>query len=281
MEIIDSHVHFGELSDILPYYGDVPPPIQMDRDIEMRVRAMDAFDVAWAIVQPSHGYLRPDGIKDTMRVNDEIAEYRRRCPDRFPIALGTVEPLHGERTMGELERMKYELKLDGVSWHHRMSGCMIDSKWMWPIMRKMRELDMVAAVHTMPESHFEAAWQLQRLAKAFPDVGFLALDAFYAYQRGMQVLSTASQTPNIVWDLGGPVSFMPTALWVQENGSKTACFSGAASYLSPSDTTPDKPRLLKELDKSSLSAEAKQDILSGNIRRLFKLPSEGAVAKRF
>jgi predicted TIM-barrel fold metal-dependent hydrolase len=276
MEIIDAHVHIGDLYHLMSDYsngeGTQPPPLDMEADIASRLRAMDAFGVSWAIVQPSHGYLRPDGIRDTMRINDEVAEYRRRCPTRFPVALGTVEPLHGERSFAELERMKYELKLDGVSWHHRMSGAMIDSPWMWRILRRMRELELVPVIHTIAESNFEAAWQLQRIAKAMPDMGFLAMDAFYGYARGQQVFCTAAETPNIIWDIGGPVSFMPVAEWVKQNGSKTICFSGAASYPIPAGVTPDKPRLLREIEQSSLSEDQKADILSRNLRRLFKLP---------
>lgn len=39
---------------------------------------MDAAGISWAALQPCHGYLRPDGIKDTMRVNDRMATYRRQ-----------------------------------------------------------------------------------------------------------------------------------------------------------------------------------------------------------
>jgi predicted TIM-barrel fold metal-dependent hydrolase len=276
MEIIDAHVHIGDLYHLMSDYSNgeasAPPPLDPDADIASRLRAMDAFGVSWAIVQPSHGYLRADGIRDTMRINDEVADYRRRCPERFPIALGTVEPLHGERSLKELERIKHELKLNGVSWHHRMSGVMIDSPWMWRILRKMRELELVPVIHTMAESNFEAAWQLQRIAKAMPDTGFLAMDAFYGYARGQQVFNTASETPNIVWDIGGPVNWLSLTQWVKHNGSKTICFSGAASYPIPPGVTPSKPRLLEEIEQADISDEQRADILSRNLRRLFKLP---------
>jgi predicted TIM-barrel fold metal-dependent hydrolase len=275
VEIIDAHVHIGDLHYVMSDYTNgkaEPPPFDMDADIASRLRAMDAFGVAWAIVQPSHGYLCAEGIRDTMRINDEVAEYRRRCPSRFPLALGTVEPLHGAKSLTELERMKFELNLNGVSWHHRMSGVMIDSPWMWRILAKMRELELVPVIHTMAESNFEAAWQLQRIAKAMPDMGFLAMDAFYGYARGEQVFISAHETPNIVWDIGGPASFMPVSKWVAKNGSRTLCFSGAASYPIEPGTTPDKPRLLSEIEQTSLAEEDRANILSQNVRRLFKLP---------
>lgn len=275
MEIVDAHVHVGDLSDAMSDYSQPVRPFDIDRDIENRVRILDHFGIAWAVIQPSHAYLRPEGIKDTMRVNDRIADYRRRDPIHFPMALGTVEPLHGERSLEELDRIKQELKLDGVSWHHRFQGCTIDSKWMRPILRRMADLDLVPVVHTNAESHFEPAWQLQRLAREFESTTFLAMDAFYGHERGNQVFGSARLTPNIIWDIGGPISWVSADMWVREHGSETICFSGAASY--PGRGIPRKPRLLEELERSSLPDTDKANIYGRNVRRLFDLPLTGAV----
>lgn len=281
MEIADGHVHIGDLNNAIPYFGansagHGTTPWDMEEDLVSRVRAMDAVGVAWAMVQPSHGYLRPDGIKDTMRVNDTVAAFRNRDPQRFPAACGTVEPLHGERSLAELDRIKHELRLDGVSWHHRFSGCTIDSKWMWPILERMRELKLTPVVHTNAESHFEAAWQLQRIARDFPDMEFLAQDAFYAYERGNHILGSAKLSPNIVWDIGGMVSYVTADQWVVLNGSRTISFSGVASYPLAPGATPSRPKLLLDLEKSAMPAADKQNVLSKNLRRLFRMPPEGA-----
>src|SRR5262245_3256010 len=109
MEIVDGHVHIQGISDPLSYFGPQPPaadtPWDIQKESDLRVRAMDAIGVAWAVIQPTHGYLRPDGIKDTMRINDGVARFRDTNPKRFPLACGTVEPMHGTRTLAELERM--------------------------------------------------------------------------------------------------------------------------------------------------------------------------------
>ena len=71
-----------------------------------------------------------------MRCNDTVAAYRKRDPKRFPVACGIVEPLHGARSIGELERMKHDLGLNGVVWHSRFQGVAVDHALMRPLLKK-------------------------------------------------------------------------------------------------------------------------------------------------
>ena len=269
MEIVDAHQHVGSLSDALPASGeaigqDLPP----EADAAQRIRLMDAAGVSWAVLQPSHGYLRPDGIKDTMRVNDRMAVYRSIAPDRFRAILGTVEPLHGERSIPEIERCKTRLGLDGLSWHHRFSGCFIDSKWMWPILERMAELQLVPLIHVNVDSSIESHWRLQRVAKAFPQLTFLAMDGLWTYERARHVLETASSTPNVIWDIGGPANYISIEEWVGKNGEDSICFSADLAYAGHAVA---KPRLLDQIERAAVPASVKARILGGNLRRLFRL----------
>ena len=110
MEIFDIHHHLGSLTGGSLQEGDG----WQERDYANRVRIMDANGVGSAAILAATGYIQADGIKDTMRSNDVVAAYRQRDPKRFPVACGIVEPLHGARSLGELDRMKHELHLDGV-----------------------------------------------------------------------------------------------------------------------------------------------------------------------
>ena len=51
-----------------------------------------------------------------------------------------------------------------------------------------------------------ASWRMQRLAQQFPNPTFLALDAFHAMDKGDLALHLAETTPNVLWDLSGPVA---------------------------------------------------------------------------
>jgi predicted TIM-barrel fold metal-dependent hydrolase len=268
-EIVDAHQHVGSLTDAASCTGralghDLP----VEEDAAQRVALMDAAGIDWAVLQPSHGYLKPEGLRDTMRLNDRMARYKRIAPARFRAVLGTVEPMHGEHSLPEIDRCKHELRLDGLSWHHRFQGCFIDSPWMWPILERMRELALVPLVHVNVESSMEAHWRLQRLAQDFPDVSFLAMDGLWSYERCRHVFNTAALTPNIVWDFGGQVIYVTLEEWVGAHGSQTICFSADLAY---QGGEAQRPRLLDLVERAAISDEDRANILGGNVRRLFRL----------
>jgi predicted TIM-barrel fold metal-dependent hydrolase len=264
MEIVDPHQHVGSLMNADSYDGcEAPLELSVEDDAARRVARMDAIGVAWSVLQPSHGYVRAEGIVDTMRVNDRMARYRVRAPNRFRL-LGTTEPLHGERSLEEVDRVAEELGLDGLSWHHRFQGCFIDSKWMWPTLRRMSELGLVPLFHVNAESSMEAHWRLQRLALDFPELTFLAMDGLWTYERARHILATAMLTPNIVWDIGGPIR-MSVEEWVRNNGSTNICFS-AGGYTGGASVM---PPLFAQIQEANISAEDKANILGGNVARVF------------
>ena len=75
MEVMDAHQHVGSLVNVI---GGAPEgsggaPISLEEEQKNRVRRLKQSGIDRAVIQPAHGYLKPDGIKDTMRVNDAIA----------------------------------------------------------------------------------------------------------------------------------------------------------------------------------------------------------------
>ncbi|HJP75647.1 MAG TPA: amidohydrolase family protein [Pseudonocardiaceae bacterium] len=263
--IVDAHQHVGEIGDALSFDGSEPPPAPaIEDDAATRIQAMDKLGIEWAVLQPSPGYCRADGAAATRRLNDRMARYRDIAADRFRV-LGTTEPLHGEVGLEEIHRAR-ELGLDGFAWHHRFQGCYIDSRWMWPTLRMMSELGLVALVHVNAESSLEAHWRLQRLALEFPEVSFLAMDGFWTYERARHILMTAATTPNVVWDLGGPVCHVSIQEWVERNGSETISFSiGGYSRTG----TPVMPPLFDKIERAAISDSDRANILGGNVARAF------------
>jgi len=275
IEIADAHQHVGGLTLALGSWEEPEQTVEQER--ARRVAAMQAQGIAWAAIQPAHAYDKSDGIAATRRVNDGIAAYRARDPKHFPVALGTVEPTHGERGLEEIERVKAELDLDGMSWHHRLQGGFIDSPWMRPYLRRMSELSLVPFVHVNAQSRLEAPWQLQKLAYEFPELTFVALDAFFSYEQSNEVLFYAERTPNIVWDLGGPLAaglFGKIESAIRQLGAERFCFSANLSYAATVGTPPSP--LLDVIARSQLSREQRESLLSVSLRRLFpRLASPG------
>jgi uncharacterized protein len=266
--IVDAHQHVGHMAEVLSFDGrQAPPEPTVEEDAARRIAIMDSLNISWAVLQPSHGYLRAEGIRDTMRINDRMAQYRSLAPDRFRV-LGTTEPLHGERSLAEVDRAS-ELGLAGLAWHHRFQGCYIDSKWMWPTLERMAERGLVPLLHVNAESSLEANWRLQRLARDFPDLTFLAMDGLWSYERARHVLITATDTPNVIWDMGGPVCYIGVEEWVNHNGSTTACFSLGGTYSGQGPAR--KPPLLAEIEGAAIAEADRANILGANLDRLFQV----------
>ena len=129
---------------------------------------MDEGGVRQALVIPGHGYLRPNGIADTRRVNDEIAAYRDRTPDRFPVACGIVEPRDGAAAFAEIDRVAGELDLVALSFHTRFQGVSVDSRWVLRYLERMGEHSLVPIIHAMDDTPEEALWKLAAIAREAP-----------------------------------------------------------------------------------------------------------------
>jgi predicted TIM-barrel fold metal-dependent hydrolase len=264
MEIFDIHHHLGSLTG-----GSLQEePGWQDRDYQNRVRIMQANGMTMSAILAATGYIQADGIRDTMRSNDTVAAYGKRDPKRFPVACGTVEPLHGARSLGELERMKHELQLAGVVWHHRFQGVAIDHQLMRPLLKKVSELGLVPIIHTNAESNMEAVWRLERLALEFPEITFVSLDALTTNVNSQVVLDIAKRTPNILFDTAHVRSSGYVRQFVETAGSHRLLF-GSLFYSHPASY--EHSATLAEVKVAKISEDDMANILSRNAKKLFKL----------
>ncbi|HEX2931950.1 MAG TPA: amidohydrolase family protein [Candidatus Binatia bacterium] len=264
MEIFDIHHHLGSLTGGSLQEGND----WQDRDYTNRVRIMEANGVTTSAILAATGYIQAEGIKDTMRCNDTVAGYRKRDPKRFPVACGTVEPLHGVRSLDELERMKHELRLDGVVWHNRFQGVAIDHQLMRPLLKKVAEVGLVPMIHTNAESNMEAVWRLERLALEFPNLTFVSMDALTTNANSQLTLDIAKRTSNILFDTAHVRGSAYVRQFVEAVGSHRLIF-GSLFYSYPASY--EHCATLEEIKAAKISEEDKTNILSRNARKLFKL----------
>jgi uncharacterized protein len=240
----------------------------MDRDYASRVAMMEVNGVDFAGILAATGYIQADGINATMRSNDCVAEYRRRDPKRFRVAAGIVEPLHGAASLDELDRIKHELRLQGVVWHNRFQGVAVDHELMRPLLRRVSALGLVAFVHTNAESNMEAAWRLERLAREFPEVTFFGMDALHGNAHGQMTLEIAKRTPNIIWDTSGAHSAHFLKRFVEEAGSEKLVL-GSTYYSYPPSY--DRNHELDLVRESGMRDADMVNVLAGNVKRVFGL----------
>jgi uncharacterized protein len=271
-DVFDVHHHVGRAFDALggeldDAAGDVSEIARVE--LSERLRIMDEGGVRQALVIPGHGYLRPNGLADTRRVNDEIAAYRDATPDRFPVACGIVEPRDGPHALDEIERVGSELGLVAISFHTRFQGVSMDSQWILRYLERMGEVGLVPIIHAMDDTPEESLWKLASIAQSFPDLTILALDPFSSYEATRQCFFVADVAPNIVFDTSLSYSFDFIEEFATRFGSERVVF-GTDLYSWPVGRR--VSHLLPQIVECGLSRDVKAAILGGNARRLFSVP---------
>jgi len=261
----DVHHHFGPV----PGWDQAGAPA-LERDLEVRLAAMDQFGIEQACLMPSHSYARPRGTEDLRALNDAVAQLRACAPARFPVALGTTDLWLGDDTIDEARRALDDLALDGLSWHHRLQGAYIDDARMHDVLDLLAARGKVAFVHVFADSTFESPWRLENLAEAHRDVTFVALDAFSSYDQACWMARLATHHPNLWFDTAAmATNASPLARFVAEAGGDrlllgTNCYGAAQGDYYPAAV--DLVRASSELTDADKDA-----ILGGNARRLFGL----------
>lgn len=286
--IVDCHHHVGDVhaslglgpgrgsergSDNAPGNGPGNGPGTDSPEVATRLATMDRHGVDASVVTPGHAYLRPEGLADTRRVNDGIAAYRDAHPDRFAAAVGVVEPIYGPAGLPELTRAKDELGLVGISFHARFQGVSTDSPLIRALLARMGELGLVPLVHAMGEAHGEPLWQVQELARDFPDLTFLVLDCFSDFEQCRQALGVAEQSPNLVFDTSLAYTFDLVEPFLRRFGPDRLAF-GTDLYSAPLGYR--RTHLLGQILDCDVPDAAKQGVLAGTAERLFGIGKESS-----
>jgi predicted TIM-barrel fold metal-dependent hydrolase len=272
-DVFDVHHHVGRAFDALGGALEQPsaPPEELARiELADRLAIMDAGGVHQALVIPGHGYLRPNGIADTRRVNDEIAAYRDANPHRFPVACGIVEPRDGPHAFGEIDRAAQELGLVALSFHTRFQGVSVDSQWVLQYLERMGRLGLVPLIHAMDDTPEESLWKLASIARGLPHLTIIALDPFSGFEATRQCFHVAEIASNVVFDTSLSYNFDFIQDFALRFGAERVVF-GTDLYSHPVGRR--ISHLLPQIVESSLSHDDKALILGGNARRLLGLSS--------
>lgn len=230
-------------------------------ELTTRLAAMNAQNVRGAVIIAGSGYVRPRGLADTMAVNDAVAAYRDQQPSRFVAAVGDVDPFYGTAGVGEVKRCSDELELAGISFHGM-------GFTMRPLIEKVGELGLVPFVHVGTPN--ETIWQVDSLAKDFPDLTMVVLYVFNAINQVGSLAEIAERRPNLYFDLSGSVSFETLGLPHLRAIGADRFLYGTYTQSWPLHTRPFGD-LLPDIVDSDLSQADKAAILGGNIKRILNL----------
>ncbi|WP_205745652.1 amidohydrolase family protein [Egibacter rhizosphaerae] len=268
---MDIHHHVGTLDVGASADG---APWTMERDLEARLALMERYAVDAAALMPAFHFERREGPRSVSRANDRVAQYQRLGgAEQFPIALGTVDPLMGEdESVAEMRRMRDELGMAGVVWHHRFQNVYMSDERMDPLLRTAEAFGWPVFLHVFPESTMEAPWTLEKWLERFPGVTFVALDSLMAFTQSRYLLSLGHRYDNVLFETAGafPVGRLIRS-FVRELGAHRVIY-GSDLYMSP--PTYDSPSPLLEIRASDLTPVERHEVLVGDFLRLFEL--EGA-----
>lgn len=264
--VIDCHHHVGSLeAQGFDFGGADAGRDPADVDLERRLSGMDQLGVDQAILIPGHGYLRPNGVADTARINDMVAAYRDRTPQRFPAALGIAEPIYGRAGLDELRRMRDELGMLGVSVHTRFQGVQTDSPLVMTMVKHAAELGLVPFIHAVDGVPDEALWRAQQVARAIPETTVVILDAFGGAEHARQAVIIAQETPNLVWDTSLAHHYLFVENMIRAVGYERVIFGTDYYSMMPH---PQHSVVLDHLSHGALPPTATAAILGGNLRRV-------------
>jgi predicted TIM-barrel fold metal-dependent hydrolase len=265
--VIDAHLHVGDDHTLT----GVVPPLRLGADfgpgdpelvLNALVERLDRRGVDKAVAIAPSAYLRPDGLADTRQVNDHVASYRDSRPDRVPAAVGTVEPLYGERGLAELDRCARELDMKGISFHNRFQGVSNDSIWVRRYIERIGELGLIVFMHAVGEAPAEHLWKTAVVARDFPEVQFVILDAFSTFDQSLLVPYVAESCPNTVFDTSLSHNWMYIQNLVDRCGSSRLLYGGETLTVA-------------DVRSTGLDREDFDCILGGNISRLLDLDQLG------
>lgn len=187
---IDVHAHIGISSEL-----------QVAGSAADVVAIMDRNNIDQSIISPIPGYEDPEGVTDSRRQNDNIAQAIDRYPDRLPRGLGVIEPRHGKAALEEVDRVMADLGLSGLMFHNDFNGLSIDSPAMFAIFERLAAHEgAIVQVHTAQHSVLEAPYQLGAIAAAFPGVTIINAHPFMDTTHTKASIDLGLRFPNMLFD---------------------------------------------------------------------------------
>jgi predicted TIM-barrel fold metal-dependent hydrolase len=197
------HVDFGGYSVGAPDARE-----WLRSDFDERAAMMKAAGIACSVLMPSYDYDKRAGLQSTAKVIEGLVEYQSWGPELFPWLGCTVEPQHYSGGVELLEKTLAGGRFRIASWHNRYQGLSVDAPVMFEFAEVAARYDCVLFVHGTGNLDHEEAWRIAHLARAFPQVRFVVLDAMMTYASMHILADLLSEVDNTWLDTAGATSFV-------------------------------------------------------------------------
>jgi hypothetical protein len=248
-QIIDVHSHIG--TTITSGVG---------QDVDTWLAKMDAAGIEQAIISVAAGGLQADGLRDTQRANDIIAQAVRIHPDRLPIGLAGIEVRHGEAAHGEVRRAINELGLKGLVFHATFEGFSVDSPAFHAVLGALGSGKALILLHSTPDGRANPN-AIAKVAERFPHLTFLLGHPVFSEDQRAQAAAQVKTHANMLIDLAYQDDPRTTEFFVREVGAERVFYGSDAPYFEPA-------QVIASIEAANISDAEKEMILSGNAQRL-------------
>lgn len=259
--VIDVHGHLGHT--IVSHTG---------QDAAGYLDTMDRVGIDQAIISVAAGGRQVEGLEDSMRANDAIAEAMRAHPDRFPVGLAGVEVRHAEKAVEELERAFVELGLQGMVFHPTFEGIMVGfTDVLDPLFELATEFGGLCLMHATTDM-MGSPKAIGELAGRYPGVTIImGHPALQEAQRDAAVEASRGRE-NVFVDVAYQHDPRTTEILVEELGAEQVLFGSDAPFYDVGAT-------LESVRQARISESDRERILYGNAATLvdrYKAPRQRA-----
>jgi predicted TIM-barrel fold metal-dependent hydrolase len=244
--VIDVHAHVGHTlaTNIGQTYAEY-------------LRTMNALNIRRAIISVAAGGRQAEGIHDTRRENDLIAEAMRTYPDRFPVGLAGLEPRHQEKAVEELDRAVSRLELQGMVFHATFSGFFVGTgNVLDPIFDLANDFGALCLMHSTPDA-MAAPEAISKLAARYRRVTIIMGHPLFTADQRDGAIAAVKAHDNLYLDLSYQQDPSNAELTVQALGAERVLFGSDAPYYDPAAT-------IRSIEGARISDEAKERILYRN-----------------
>jgi len=248
-QIIDTHSHIG--TTITSGVG---------QDVDTWLRTMDAAGIAEAFISVAAGGLQAEGLADTRRQNDIVAQAVRSRPDRFPIGLAGIEVRHGEAGHAEVRRAVHDLGLKGLVFHATFEGFSVDSPAFHAVLGALGNQSALILLHSTPDGRANPH-AISKVAERFPHLTFLLGHPVFTEDQRAQAANAVKTHANLHLDLAYQDDPKTTEFFVREAGADRVFYGSDAPYFEPA-------KVIASIEAANISDADRERIFSGNARRL-------------
>lgn len=249
---IDVHAHVGKTV-----------ANNIGQTVDELLRRMDAAGVSEAILSPAAADRQAEGIANTRRMNDVVADAVRRHPDRFPAGFGLVEPRHEELAIEELTRVLDELGLVGIAVHPMLEGYYLDHPLrVRPLFEILDQHGALCLMHCSPDAGSgESPSAVRAVVSQYPRVTTFLGHAFLAPQQKADAIEIVREYPHVYFDVAYQSDPAMTASLVEAVGSDRVVFGSDQPFY-------ELAAVRQSVMDADISESERQDVLYRNVQRI-------------